>query len=147
MTRLNFILLLGILSIPAPGQDEASDEVLSLDRAIDAALLNEDSDFLDEALSDDFRFTHGDAWTRGEEPRRVDDKRSTLRLDGRFISRTLDSQKVELHGSIAITTGRIRVRRDGGRRKYSLWYLRVYHKRDRRWKLVSHRTVRFIVDE
>jgi hypothetical protein len=58
--------------------------------------------------------------------------------------RDLDSVKVEMHGDIAVTYGRyVAQNRTGDLDKswFSVWFERVYAKRDGRWLYVSHRTV------
>lgn len=127
---------------PAPGALPA------FERAIEAAAARGDSAFLARALADDFTFTHGDAWRTGEKPGRVDTKQSWMALvaRGMFVSREVDSQQVEPHGSLALTTGRITVKLkppflNAGKSEYSVWFVRVYRARDSGWELVSHRTV------
>jgi len=61
-----------------------------------------------------------------------------------YLARDLDSVKVELHGDVAITYGRYRARNkagDPGRRAFTVWFERVYARRDGRWQFLSHRTV------
>jgi hypothetical protein len=65
-------------------------------------------------------------------------------LPGRYSRRDVDTQNVEIHGDVAITTGRVRAR-TGSRsavREFSFWYVRVYARRDGQWRYLSHRTVR-----
>jgi hypothetical protein len=107
-----------------------------------------DVTFLARALADDFAFTHGDAWRTGGKPGRVDTKKSWMDLvaRGKCVSRTVDSQQVEPHGSVVITTGHIVVKLkvpflNTGRPEYSVWFVRVYRAKDGGWELVSHRTV------
>jgi hypothetical protein len=52
----------------------------------------------------------------------------------------LTSVEVEIHGKVALTTGRIEVR-STRRGDYTMCYLRLYEERGR-WQLVSHRTLR-----
>ena len=104
--------------------------------------------FLARALADDFAFTHGDAWRTGGKPSRVDTKKSWMDsvARGMFVSREVNSQKVEPHGTMVITTGRINVKLkppflNAGKPEYSVWFVRVYRAREGGWELVSHRTV------
>jgi hypothetical protein len=55
--------------------------------------------------------------------------------------RELDSVQVELHGDIAITCGRYRYQPSPGVAA-GINSGRVYAKRNGRWQLLSHRTVR-----
>ena len=114
---------------------------LSVDRAIDAAILKGDIDFLERTLDSTFRFTHGDGKSQSKK-----DFIDAVRA-GRMLAKTrdVDEQEVELHGEIAVVTGRIHVIRDApdpARREYSIWYVRVYATRGKEVVLLSHRTVR-----
>lgn len=62
-----------------------------------------------------------------------------------YASRVLDSVKTEVHGDIVITYGRYAARiKDAapGRRQFTVWYERMYAKRDGKWQYLSHRTVK-----
>jgi hypothetical protein len=94
----------------------------------------------------DLSFTHGDAWTTGGKPLGVDNRESFLKRveNKQYNVRDLDSVKVEMHGDIAITYGRyIAQNRTGNPNQswFSVWFERVYAKRDGHWLYVSHRTV------
>jgi hypothetical protein len=96
--------------------------------------------------SADFVMVHGDGWTRGEKPALVDDKASFMkRVASRsYVAHDYDVQAVELHGDVAITYGRYVGNIPSspeGRRWFSVWYEKVYAKRDGRWLYLSHRTV------
>ena len=61
-----------------------------------------------------------------------------------YASRVLDSVKTEVHGDIVITYGRYVGRfKDAapGRRTFTVWFERVYARRNGRWQYLSHRTV------
>lgn len=122
--------------------------LMAFEREIEAATARGDTAFLARALADDFTFTHGDAWRTGGNPSRVDTKKSWMDVvaRGMFVSRGVDSQQVEPHGSMVITTGRIDVKLkppflNAGKSEYSVWFVRVYRAKGRGWELVSHRTV------
>jgi hypothetical protein len=56
----------------------------------------------------------------------------------------LDSVKTEVHGDVVITYGRYVGRFKNaapGRRQFTVWYERVYAKRNGKWQYLSHRTV------
>jgi ketosteroid isomerase-like protein len=58
-----------------------------------------------------------------------------------MLSRTLDSLDVEVHGDIALTTGRIKVTREHANpveREYTVRYARIYVRRDGRWIQLTH---------
>lgn len=154
MNRTTCVTLLFLASaIPGFAQDatpsaQAPGAVLAFEREIEAATARGDTAFLARALADDFTFTHGDAWRTGGTPSRVDTKQSWLELVARgpFVSRVVDSQRVEPHGALVITTGRIDVTLkppflNHGKSEYSVWFVRVYRATGGGWELVSHRTV------
>jgi hypothetical protein len=122
-------------------------EVLGFERELEAAAVRGDVALLDKRLSADFSFTHGDGWTTGGEPLKVDDKKAWLDSVAKrpYLARDLDSVKVELHGDVAITYGRyVATNRNGvpGRSRFTVWFERVYARRDGQWQFLSHRTVR-----
>jgi Domain of unknown function (DUF4440) len=121
-------------------------EVLAFEREIEAAVVRGDVAFVDSASAPTFTFTHGDGWTRGGEPLRVDSRADWLATVAKapYASRVLDSVKTEAHGDVVITYGRYVGRfKEGapGRRQFTVWYERVYAKRDGKWQYLSHRTV------
>ena len=122
-----------------------SRDVLAFEKQVEAAVLQADIPFLDSVCSDDFTYTHGDGWTTGEPILSVDTKSQWLgSLAGRYSAREVDSQHVEIHGDVAITMGRVRARSGGNentQRAFSFWYIRVYERREGRWRYLSHRTV------
>lgn len=131
---------------PASGQHSTASEVLAFEREIEAAVVRGDVAFLDRACADDFSFTHGDGWTTGKPPLRVDTKAQWLASVAKmpYLSRDLDSVQVEVHGDIAITYGRYRARNRAGapgRTEFVVWFERVYAHRNGRWQYLSHRTV------
>ena len=139
----------GALALPEEESEVAgmavAEEVLALERRIEEAVLRADVAFLDEVCADDFTYTHGDGWTTGGAILGVDRKQAWLdSLAGRYSSREVDSQQVEVHGDVAITMGRLRARSGGpqaAQRSFSFWYVRVYAQRDGQWRYLSHRTV------
>jgi ketosteroid isomerase-like protein len=149
MTQARFAILcvLPLLAAwPASGQQAAGADVLAFEREIEAAVVRGDVAFLDRACAEDFTFTHGDGWTTGKPPLRVETKAQWLASVGKvpYLSRDLDSVQVELHGDVAITYGRYRARnRSGapGRTEFTVWFERVYALRNGRWQYLSHRTV------
>src|ERR1700730_12692404 len=125
----------------------AASEVLAFEREMEAAVVRGDVKFLDRICASDFSFTHGDGWTTGGPPLRVENKAQWLASVGKapYLFRNLDSVQVEPHGDIAITYGRYVARNkagEPGRREFTVWFERVYSRRSGRWQYVSHRTVR-----
>lgn len=129
----------------APISPEA-EEVLAFERAMEAAVVRGDVAYVDKVSSPDLTFTHGDAWTTGGKPLLVDDRKTFLERvqNKQYYARDLDSVKVEMHGDIAITYGRYVAQNrtaKPGQSWFSVWFERVYEKRDGHWLYVSHRTV------
>jgi hypothetical protein len=101
---------------------------------------------VDGASAPTFTFTHGDGWTTGGLPLRVDSRADWLATvaNAPYASRVLDSVKTEVHGDVVITYGRYVGRFKNaapGRRQFTVWYERVYAKRNGQWQYLSHRTV------
>lgn len=125
---------------------DAAAEVLAFERDIEAAVVRGDVAFVDAASAPTFTFTHGDGWTTGGDPIRVDGRADWLATVAKapYASRALDSVKTEVHGDVVITYGRYVGRFKSaapGRRLFTVWYQRVYAKRDGKWQYLSHRTV------
>src|SRR5262245_8027703 len=121
-------------------------EVLAFERAIEDAVVRGDVRFVDAATASTFTFTHGDGWTTGGAPLRVDSRADWLATvaNAPYASRVLDPVKAEVHGDVVITYGRYVARfktAEPGRRQFTVWFERVYAKRDGRWQYLSHRTV------
>ena len=85
---------------------------MAFEKQCDDAAVKGDVAFLERALSSDFVMTHGDGWTSGGAPLKVDTKATWLAYVGKqplpYVYRNLDSIQVELHGDVAITVGRYR---------------------------------------
>ena len=131
---------------PDPPARDAAAEVLAFERAIEDAVVKGDVRFVDAASAPTFTFTHGDGWTTGAAPLRVDGRADWMATVAKapYASRVLDSVKTEVHGDVVITYGRYVARfknADPGRRQFTVWFERVYAKRDGRWQYLSHRTV------
>jgi hypothetical protein len=124
----------------------ASADVLTFEREMEAAVVRGDVAYLDRVIASDFLFTHGDGWTTGGAPLKVDDRASWLAAVAKapYLRRDLDSVKVEIHGDIAITYGRYVADFKEGpldRKHFTVWFERVYAKRNGQWQYLSHRTV------
>jgi len=124
----------------------AAAEVLEFERAMEAAVVRGDVAYVDRVSSPDLSFTHGDGWTRGGKPLLTDDRAAFLKRveNKQYNVRDLDSVKVEMHGDIAITYGRYIAQNRIGKPEqswFSVWFERVYEKRDGHWLYISHRTV------
>jgi uncharacterized protein (TIGR02246 family) len=132
---------------PAKASDAA--DVLALEQRIEAAVVRGDVAFVSSVLSEDFHFVHGDGWTTGGKALMEDDKTAFLKrvADKEYAVHDLDSVRVEMHGDVAITYGRYvslfvpKNRAGNPGQLNSIWFERVYAKRDGRWMFLSHRTV------
>jgi hypothetical protein len=142
MTSIRVVLLV-VIAWHMFAADSVSD-VLKLDREIETAVLRADVGFLDKICDPDFSYTHGDGWTTGGAPLLVDNRATWLASVGKatWRKREVDLVKVEMHGDVAITYGRIRAQHvPPEQREITIWWERVYAKRDGRWQFLSHRTV------
>ena len=142
---------------PASAKDAATiADVLAFERDMEAAVVRGDVAFLDRALSPDFIFTHGDGWTNGGAPLKVDTKASWLEYVAKqprpYVYRELDHVQVELHGDTALTIGRyLYLPRSSNPQPttghFYVWFERVYVKSHGQWQHLSHRTVKGPVRE
>jgi Domain of unknown function (DUF4440) len=144
--------------VPAPNAADAATiaEVLAFEREMETAVVRGDVKFLDRALTSDFIFTHGDGWTTGGAPLKVDTKASWLAYVAKqpapYIYRELDHVQVELHGNVALTIGRYLYLPNpnapqAAKDHLYVWFERVYIKQNGEWKHASHRTVKGPVRE
>jgi len=111
--------------------------VAALERRIEQATIRGDVAYLDSVYAPSFRFKHstGAIEERGPRLAALRARRDTV------FARDLDSLEVEVHGDIALTTGRIHVRQqssDPRWREYTIRYARVYVRRAGRWQLLTH---------
>jgi hypothetical protein len=125
--------------------------VLELERKIEEAVVKGDIAFAETVMSSDFHFRHGDGWTRGEKTGGIEDDRAAFMkriADKEYLVHDLDDPKIEMHGDVAITWGRYvslfmpknRNPNNAGRLS-TIWFERVWAKRDGGWQWLSHRTV------
>jgi hypothetical protein len=139
--------VVGPAHAPSPDQSIAVAEVLALDQTIATAVVRGDTAYVDSVTPSDFVMVHGDGWTSGGSPLLTDTKQSMLRrvTNKSYDVLDFDSVKAEMHGDVAITYGRYLAHTTGGgapdRAWFSVWFERVYAKRDGRWIYLSHRTV------
>jgi ketosteroid isomerase-like protein len=139
------LTLICCFAVSAAAADTAA-EVMAFEKTMEAAVVRGDVAFLDKICASDFSFTHGDSWTTGGAPLRVENRAQWFASVGKvpYQLRDLDSVKVELHGDIAITYGQYRARYRAGnpeQRAFIVWFERVYARRDGHWQFLSHRTV------
>jgi len=149
--RLTLVMAVVLAAVPVlataqSSHDPAVADVLAFEREVEAAIVRGDVEFMDRACAPTFTFTHGDGWTTGGQPLRVDNRAQWMAVvkSAPYASRELDSVRVEMHGDVAVTYGRYVARMKGGdpeRQQFDLWFERVYAKRNGRWQYLSHRTV------
>lgn len=135
--------------VPLPplsaSQAATAAEVIAFEKTMEAAVVKGDVKYLTTILPDDFTFTHGDGWTSGGQPIRVDTKEAWLAAVAKrpYLTRDLGPVAVEVHGDVVITYGRYKMKQasapNGG--ETSVWFERVYAKRNGHWMYLSHRTV------
>lgn len=127
----------------APSTSADSATVAQLEQQVEDALVRREAGFLDSVYAPSFRFKHstGALETRDQ---RMASLRRPMRPDapGRMIARLVDSLEVEVHGDIALSTGRIHILRDGGEprwQNYTIRYVRLWARNHSgRWQLVTH---------
>jgi uncharacterized protein DUF4440 len=163
LTRPGFgpLTIVGLMMALGPGvraeqhPTGAAAEVLALEQQIEEAIVRGDVAFVDRVTPADFSFVHGDGWTRGGLPLMSDDKAAFLKrvADKEYLVHDLDRVEVEMHGDVAITYGRyvslfVPARSRAPNRNpstparlNSIWFERVYAKRNGQWQFLSHRTV------
>ena len=68
-------------------------EVMTFERQMESAVVRGDVTFLDKICASDFSFTHGDGWTTGGAPLRVEDRAHWLASISKapYLLRELDS--------------------------------------------------------
>src|SRR5215831_16039208 len=121
-------------------------EVLTLDQKIADAVVRGDTAYVANMTSSDFVMVHGDGWTNGGQPLSTDTKDAMLsRVTSRYYDvLDFDSVQAEMHGDIAITYGRYVAHRSVGdpdKAWFSVWFERVYARREGRLIFLSLRTV------
>ena len=143
-TPILLLVAWNLAAAQTPGGNADSAAIATLEQRIEDAMVRRDATFLETVYAPTFRFKHstGSLETRAE---RMTSVRSQVPPDapGRFIARTVDSLDVEIHNDVALTTGRIHVRRDGGDprwRDYTVRYARIYRRGGAggRWQLLTH---------
>ena len=136
-------LLLALLLL-GPGQAFGSDDdrtqLIAIEMAISAAVVNLDFDTMDRTYAEDFVFYHSTGVIEGKD----EWIRKLRNGEAVYTARIIDSIEVDFHGDTAITSGRIHLKtksEDPKRQEFTVWYYRIYEKRDNRWQMVSHRSL------
>ena len=142
--RVEIASILIALASFMPGHILANDadqaELIEIEKAIAAAVVNLDFETMDRTYADEFVFFHSTGVIEGK-----DDWLTKLRNgEAVYTARIVDSLEVDFHGGTAITSGRIHLKTksvDPQRREFTVWYYRIYEKRDGRWQMLSHRSL------
>lgn len=140
---------LPVIKVPAvtyPPESPEAAEVLQFEKKVGDAIVSGDAAFFDSVTTNDFSMIHGDIWTKGGPPALIDTKETFLKKvqNKSYLAHDFDSVRVEMHGDVAITFGRYVATIKGSnpeRAWFSVWFERIYKKRNGRWNYVSHRTV------
>ena len=136
--RLLLLIFIGSSIAEAADRDEAT--LMRTEEAVAQAVVDLDFETMDRVYADDFVFSHstGEVQTKGQW---LDVLRTT---ESPYTSRVVDDIEVEMHGDIALTSGRLTIKRDTEDprfREFRIRYIRVYAFRDERWQMLSHRSI------
>jgi hypothetical protein len=143
MKRLIAILGSLLMSTPVFAQARVSglgDDPTRFDQLLDTAFAKRDVVFIETAVADDMRFTHGvePGGTVWDKQKFVDAVRTYSGLE-----RNVDSVEVEQHADLIETLGHIQVKTPSQTRpEYHIYFVRLYRRGPNVWQFVSHRTVR-----
>ena len=139
--KISFILLLllsfssfFLIAQKTTGSD--SNYLLALNQQIDNYVVEKNLTALDTLYAEDFVFSHGTGLIEG--------KASWLAqvARGNYPFRKHDSEMAEMHGDVSIIRGKLYIQRIDKDKKvnYTLQYVRVFAKRNKRWQIISHIT-------
>src|SRR5688500_11513493 len=106
--RTVFVAAVLSIGVSVMAQSDPAADVLAFEREVEAAIVRGDVASMDRACAPTFVFSHGDGWTTGGDPFRVDNREQWLAVvkAAPYRSRVLDRVRVEMHGDVAITYGR-----------------------------------------
>ena len=112
-------------------------EVRTLMENIEKAIVEANLPLLDSVYCERFSLVHGTGVRNSKEAW----LQSVLKDKGKYVSRVLEAADVELHGDVALASGRITVRKqDTELREYSFEFVRVFRQVSGAWRMLSHRT-------
>lgn len=138
------VVLATLAALPAEAQrTTASDsaQIVVLEQRVEDAVVQRNTLFLARVYAPTFRFKHSTGQLE-DRAQRMQAMRTPPRPgSAQVIERRVDSLDVEVHGDVALTTGRIHIKRDGPpspNRDYTIRYARIYVRRDGRWQLLTH---------
>lgn len=127
------LLTLNLVYTPFQSAD-AQEPLKNFENKIAQAVVHRNIDTLKTVYAVDFVFTHGTGQVQNKEEWLQTVQKSN------FIARELDAQVIEIHGDVAITSGRLTIKAKG---KETIWvdYVRVYRHNNHHWQMISHRSV------
>jgi Domain of unknown function (DUF4440) len=143
LMRVTLFFMIGTLTplvAAMPQGRRVSDDsaaVATLEYRVEEATMRRNVTFLDSLYAPTFRFKHSTGALEERAPRLAALQSGTATV----FARDLDSLDVEVHGDVALTTGRIHVRQvspDPKWREYTVRYVRVYIRSAGRWLLLTH---------
>lgn len=142
------VAALEVLPCQAPGPTSArasadSATVARLEQQVEDAVVRRDAAFLDVVYAPSFRFKHATGTLETRDARMANLRRPIPPdAPGRMVARRVDSLEVEVHGDVALSTGRIHVLRDGGEprwQNYTVRYVRLWSRSATgHWQLLTH---------
>lgn len=122
---------------PLPAELDGARLIAELEVRVEEAHRTGDVSFLDTVYAPTFRFVH----STGEIEERAQRLSALKAPEIVMVWRSVDSLDVEVHGDVALSTGRIHVVTeddDPQWREYTVRYARVYALRGGRWRLLTH---------
>jgi ketosteroid isomerase-like protein len=131
----------------SPSADSAA--IAALEVRIERAVVEYDAKFLETVYAPTFRFKHSTGNVETREQRMKSMSSPPAAGATRVTARDVDSLEVEVHGDVALTTGRIHVRRNGPpspNRDYTIRYARIYVRGPTGWQLVTHHSTQQTFD-
>lgn len=127
---------------PAPAgilQRGDSAELVRLEHQVEDAVLRRDMAFLERAYAPSFRFKHSEGLLQSRAVW------LTAVRAGRFQTRRVDSLDVDVHGDVALVTGRLYVlpqSNDPGFRGVTVRYVRLYQRLGGQWRQLAHHSTK-----
>jgi ketosteroid isomerase-like protein len=114
----------------------STEDLRSLDVAIDTAVSDQDATALDTLLAEDYIYTHSNG--RSQTKREYIDGITARDNPPR---RLLSDIQVELHDDVAVTRGNLDIVYGDERPNLYMRYVRVYRQTTGHWRPISHRTL------
>lgn len=140
MKYRHLLVLLMVGTTTTEAADPAEAALTRIEQAVAQAVVELDFETMENIYANDFIFSHSTG--------AVETKSQWLEVlrttEQPYTSRIVDDIRVELHDDIAITSGRLTIKRDTDNprfREFRVRYIRVYVFREQRWQMLSHRSI------